>query len=494
MPPTPKKQKLESTVEAINNYIGGKFVPPSTDKYLDLRSPHDGEIIGKVALSNATDIDAAVKVGQAAFLKWSALTVKARAGVLLKLHALIRDNADELADMIVKEHGKTKSEALASVAKGNETVEYACSMPQLVCGQVLEVSRGVECRSYKLPLGVVASIVPFNFPAMVPMWTLPIALVLGNAVILKPSEKVPGTMRIMMKFFEQAGFPPGVMQIVNGAVDVVNAICDHPLIKAVSFVGSSKVAELVSKRCRNNNKRVLALGGAKNHLVALPDCNIDMTSTDIVNSYSGCSGQRCMAASVLLTVGPQPKLIEAIIAKSKLLTAGSGDRNIGPVIDEISRDRIINYIGRDEHTILLDGRDWAKQKGFWVGPSILQHTSRQDAAMCDEIFGPVLSIYECKNRDEAVEIENANPYGNAACIYTSNGGAAEWFTKRFSVGMVGVNIGVPVPREPFSFGGTNASSFGDVDITANGGIEFFTKTKKVTQKWNPAEGESDWMS
>lgn len=479
-----------------DNYIGGKFVSAQGGKYLDVESPHDGEVIGKVALSAAADVEAAVKAGQAAFLTWSALTVKSRAQIMLKLHALIRDNAHELADMIVKEHGKTKAEALGDVAKGNETVEYACSMPQLIAGDVLEVSKGIECRSYNIPLGVVASIVPFNFPAMVPFWTIPIALACGNVVILKPSEKVPLTFNLIVKLFEKAGFPEGVFQIINGQVDAVNAICDNPGVQAVTFVGSSKVAEIVSKRCRNLNKRVLALGGAKNHLVSLSDCNIDMCSTDIVNSYSGCSGQRCMAASVLLTVGPQPKLIEAIIKKSKALTAGSGPREVGPVIDAVSRDRIISYISKDEHEVLLDGRDWAtkQKKGYWVGPSVLKHTSHEDAAMTDEIFGPVLSIYECKDREEAVRIENGNPYGNAACIYTSNGGAAEWFTKKFSVGMVGVNIGVPVPREPFSFGGTNASSYGDNDITADGGMRFFTKVKKVTQKWNPPEGEQDWMS
>jgi len=492
---SPKRQKTE-TKTTVDNYIGGKFVSSTSGKYLDVTSPHDGEVIGKVALSTAADVDTAVKNAEVAFAKWSALTVKARAQIMLKLHALIRDNADELADMIVKEHGKTKAEALGDVAKGNETVEYACSMPQLIAGRVLEVSRGVECRSYNVPLGVVASIVPFNFPAMVPFWTIPIALACGNCVILKPSEKVPMTFNLIVKYFEKAGFPEGVFQIVNGQADAVNAICDNPGIKAVSFVGSSKIAELVSKRCRNLNKRCLALGGAKNHLVALQDCNVEMTASDVVNSYSGCAGQRCMAASVLLTVGPNPKLIERIIEKSKALKPGSGPREIGPIIDVVSRDRIISYIGKDEHKILLDGRDWAtkQKKGFWVGPSILQHTSTKDAAMQDEIFGPVLSIFECKSKEEAIAIENANPYGNAACVYTSNGGAAEWFTKRFSVGMVGINIGVPVPREPFSFGGSNKSSFGDVDVTADGAMTFFTKTKKVTQKWNPPEGDADWMS
>lgn len=485
-------------MDQTNNYINGSFVAPASGKYLAVTSPADGEVITEVAMSTEADVAKAVEAAQAAFEKWSAITVKSRAQYLLKLHALIRDNASELADIIVKEHGKTKIEAMGDVAKGNETVEYACSMPQLLAGRVLEVSRGIECKDYKRPLGVVASIVPFNFPAMVPFWTIPIAIATGNCVILKPSEKVPLTMRRIMGLFEKAGIPPGVVQIVNGGVDAVNAICDHPQIKAVTFVGSSKVAGIVQKRCRDLNKRVLALGGAKNHLVALPDCNIDMTSTDVVNSFTGCSGQRCMAASVLLTVGPMPELIEAIKKKAAALVAGSENRNVGPVIDQLSLDRITSYIGRPEHELLLDGRGWTKTmtKGFWVGPTILKHTNHMDAGMRDEIFGPVLSIYECKSKEEAIAIENGNPYGNAACVYTSVGAHAQWFTKRLSAGMLGINIGVPVPREPFSFGGINDSKFGDVDITGDGGIEFFTKRIKVTQKWMPppAGGASDWMS
>jgi methylmalonic acid semialdehyde dehydrogenase len=491
-----KKAKVEDGIPFINNFIGNKWVAPISGEYLDVDCPHDGKTIARVALSGPADLDHAVQVGQAAYKTWSAQTVKQRVQLMLRFHALMRDQANEIAQLIMREHGKTQVEALGDVAKGNETVEYACSMPQLIAGRVLEVSRGVECRDYRESLGVVASIVPFNFPCMVPMWTMPIALACGNCVILKPSEKVPMTMAFIMDLFVKAGFPSGVVQIVNGTAPTVLAICDHPGIPAVSFVGSSKVAEIVAHRSRLNNKRVLALGGAKNHLVALPDCNIDMTSTDVVNSFTGCSGQRCMAASVLLTVGPMPKLIAAIVQKAAALSAGAGSRDIGPVIDRLSLDKILGYIGRPEHKLLLDGRGWAQKhtEGYWVGPTVLLHTNSSDAGMREEIFGPVLSIYECKDRDEALAIENANPYGNAACVYTSQGGAADWFCKRFSAGMCGVNVGVPVPREPFPFGGWNRSRFGDFDITADGGIEFFTRRKKITQKWNPPEGEADWMS
>lgn len=288
------------------NYINGQFVAPKNGKYIEVESPQDGRIIGKVAISTMDDVDAAVQAATNAFKTWSKMGVKNRAQVLFKMHALVRDNTDKIADLIVLEHGKTKVEAVGSVAKGNETLEYACSMPQLIPGKVLEVASGVECKDYREPLGVVASIVPFNFPAMVPMWTLPIAIATGNTLIIKPSEKVPLTIAFMVSLFKQAGLPDGVINIVNGGLDAVNGICDHKDIKAVTFVGSSKVAELVSKRCRNLNKKVIALGGAKNYLIALPDCHIDMTATDVMRSFSGCAGQRCMAASVLLVVGSVP--------------------------------------------------------------------------------------------------------------------------------------------------------------------------------------------
>jgi acyl-CoA reductase-like NAD-dependent aldehyde dehydrogenase len=281
----------------------------------------------------------------------------------------------------------------------------------------------------------------------------------------------------------------------------VEAICDHPQIPAISFVGSSKVAEIVSKRGRANNKRVLALGAAKNHLVALRDCNTDMCSTDIVLSFTGCAGQRCMAASALIVVQQQDDLVNAIVAKASKLVPGQASGQMGPIIDEIAVQRCHKYIeeavSRDGAKLLLDGRSWTgKQKGYWIGPTIIQHKSALDAAFREEIFGPILSIVQVETREEAIAIENASPYGNAACIYTTVGAHAEWFTARFSVGMVGVNIGVPVPREPFSFGGWNASRFGDLDITGESGLEFFTRRKKITTKWNPPsnKGTGDWMS
>lgn len=401
----------------------------------------------------------------------------------------------------MSEHGKTHSEALGSIAKGNETCEWATSVPNSIQGRTLEVSGGVTCSEVRESLGVVACITPFNFPIMVAFWTLPIAIAAGNCVILKPSEKVPRTMARVAEIIKACGIPDGVVQIVNGGVPIVEAICDHPDIPAVSFVGSSRVAELVSHRARLNNKRVLALGAAKNHLVALRDCNVDMCSTDITQSFTGCAGQRCMAASALILVQSQPELVDAIVAKASKLTPGQGAGQMGPIIDQAAVDRCHRYIeeavSKNGAKILLDGRSWtAGREGYWIGPTILMHSSPRDPAFVEEIFGPVLSIVEVATREDAIAIENASPYGNAACIYTTVGAHAEWFTSRFSAGMVGVNIGVPVPREPFSFGGWNKSRFGDVDITGESGLEFWTRRKKVTTKWNMPthRAAGDWMS
>lgn len=472
-----------------NNFINGEFVPPSTNEYMDIQSPVDDSIIGSVALSNATDVDVAVQHALTAFQEWSSLTVKARSAIMFRFHALVAEHADELADIIVRENGKNKAEALAEVAKGNETVEWACSLPQIMQGRNLMVSRGVTCIDTRDPLGVVACIAPFNFPFMVPCWTLPISLAAGNCVIFKPSEKVPMTMVRTAELLVEAGVPSGVFQIVQGAVDTVNGLCEHPSISAVSFVGSSKVAEIVSHKCSSLNKRVLALGGAKNHLVALEDCDTHMAAQDIVASFAGCCGQRCMAASALVLVGQNEELLNLIIERSSQLEPGTDRGQVGPLIDHASKERVLRYINEAEASgvqVLVDGREWASQTpGSWVGPTVLLHTNPMDAAFRDEIFGPVLSVIRVSSWDEALAIENSSDYGNAACIYTSVGGHADYFTSRFRAGMIGVNIGIPVPREPFSFGGLygTKSKFGNMDITGDGCLEFFTNRRKVTSKW-----------
>jgi len=476
----------------IDNFINGEFVPPSTGQYMDVTAPATGKVCAKVAVSSISDVEKAVAAAKAAFPAWSSLTIKSRAAKMFKLHHLIQQNAEELAKLATLENGKTMMESLASVAKGNETVEWACSLPHIAQGKTLMVSRGVQCQDQLDPVGVVASIVPFNFPIMVPMWTVPIALTVGNVVICKPSEKCPMTMNLVAKLMKEAGIPDGVFQIINGQVEAVNGIIDSPDVSAVTFVGSSKVAEIVYKRAHALGKKVLSLGGAKNHLIANPDRDIEMTAMDITSSFAGCAGQRCMAASVLLTIGDQPELLEAIVKKASALTPGQGAHNVGPVIDAASQQRILEYINNAEKSgckIILDGRSWAEREGTWVGPTIIVHTNPADPALHDEIFGPVLSVLAVKDQEEAIRIENTNPYGNAAAIYTQSGGVADWFTQRFRAGMIGVNIGIPVPREPFSFGGMygTLSKFGEHDITGEGAMRFFTTRRKITTKWSKFE-------
>jgi methylmalonic acid semialdehyde dehydrogenase len=499
-----------TSLKLIQNVICGKAVPSSTGTYLPVLSPLNNEVIASVALSNASDVSSAVEAAKEAFYSWSSLTMKSRAAIMLKFHSLVETHQQELAELISLENGKNITEALADVAKGNETVEYACSLPQVAQGKNLKVSSQVFCRDERTPLGVVASIVPFNFPLMVPMWTLPIALVMGNCVVMKPSEKVPLTMYRTMELLTEAGVPPGVVNLVQGQKEAVSALVAHPDVRAVTFVGSSPVAKLVKEQCQALHKKCTALGGAKNHLVALSDCDLEETARDIVVSSMGCAGQRCMAASVLILVSSngnhddveeqwQKLLLDKVIEKAKGIQRGTGPGQMGPVIDGHSWNKIHGYIQQAQEGgahVLLDGRSWQQQQdqhengngngnGNWIGPTIIHHHSKDDAAIKEEIFGPVLSVYKASSWKEAIEIENSNPFGNAACIYTSNGACADWFTQRFRAAMLGVNVGIPVPREPFSFGGLygTLSKYGDMDITGDGAIEFFSNRIKVTTKW-----------
>jgi len=480
--------------QIIQNYIGGQFVDiKDQSNAVSCTNPATGEEIAKVPLSSAEEVDHAVKVAKEAQVKWAAQTVKTRVQSLFKLKQLMEENMAKMIELVVMEHGKCSTEAQASIMKGIETLEWATSLPQMLPGKFLEVSRGITCRDKRDPLGVVVSIVPFNFPLMVPFWTIPIAIGCGNAIILKPSEKVPLTMSFVANLFKEAGVPDGIFQTVNGTRSTCEALIDHPDVKAVTFVGTSALAKSVANRAHLLKKRSCCLGGAKNHMCVLPDADFDMCTSDIMNSFAGSAGQRCMAASVLLVVGKMPpQFLEMLSTKAKALKAGQSAGEIGPVIDQASKDKILRYINeavdRDGAEILVDGRSWSEKKGFWVGPTILKHKSKDDAAMKEEIFGPVLSVYEVATKEEAIAIENSNPYGNAAAIYTSVGQNADWFLNRFQAAMLGVNIGVPVPREPFSFGGMNDSNFGSHDITGESGMEFFTQRKKITQKWVPPSG------
>jgi len=480
----------------VQNYVNGKFVDATSSRTLDVISPLDGNLLSKVPMSTAKDLDNAVKAAKAAFPKWSHTPIKERVQVFYKYKYLLEQNLQELSALVSEENGKTIGEATAEIEKCIELTEFACSLPQLVTGEVLEVSKGVECRTEHVALGVVASIVPFNFPSMVPNWTIPNAIALGNCMVIKPSEKVPLSVGRLAQLLKEAGLPDGVFNVVHGDSEIVEAICDHPGIEAVSFVGSTKVAKIVYQRGTKNFKRVLALGGAKNHLMVLPDAKADMTAQNVAASMSGCAGQRCMAASAMVGVGNVDHIIEKICDEARKIVPG---KNLGAVISKESKERIERYIGeaeRDGAKILVDGRGAkveGKENGTYVGPTVIDFVKPGMSVAREEIFGPVISIMRTNTVDEALAIENANPYGNAASVFTQNGGLARYIIDHASAGMIGVNVGVPVPREPFSFGGWNESKFGVGDITGKSSIEFWTKLKKSTVKWNPEAGVN-WMS
>ena len=480
----------------IQNYINGVFVNATSNRKLDVISPIDGNQLSTAPMSTAKDLDEAVIAAKAAFPIWSKFPIKERVQIFFRYKYLLEKNLKELAELVQEENGKTYGEAVAEVEKSIELTEFACSLPQLVTGEILEVSKGVECRTEHVPLGVVASIVPFNFPCMVPNWTMPNAITLGNCMILKPSEKVPLSSGRLAQLLKEAGLPDGVFTIVNGDSEIVEAICDHPGIQAVSFVGSTKVAKIVYQRATHNYKRALALGGAKNHLVVLPDAKTDMTAQNVAASMSGCAGQRCMAASAMVGVGNVDHIVQKICEEAKKIIPG---KNLGAVISKEAKERIERYITEAEREgakVLVDGRGArveGKENGTYVGPTVIDYVKPHMAVAREEIFGPVLSIMRAETVDEAIAIENSNPYGNAASVFTQNGGYARYVMEKASAGMIGVNVGVPVPREPFSFGGWNESKFGVGDITGKSSIEFWTKLKKSTTKWNPEAG-INWMS
>lgn len=477
------------------NFVDGKFLPLSGQS-LEVITPLNGTVLSIVSLSTAADLDLAVKAAQKAFPAWSATPIKERVQVFYRYKTLLEKHLPELARLVHEENGKTMDEAIAEVEKSIELTEFACSLPQLVSGELLEVSKGVECRVERKPLGVVASIAPFNFPNMVPNWTIPNAIALGNCMILKPSEQVPISAIRISELLKEAGLPDGVFNVVNGDREIVEAICDHPGIEAVSFVGSTKVAKIVYRRATANLKRCVALGGAKNHLIVLPDAHPEMTATNITASMSGCAGQRCMAASAMVAVGPLDLIIGKICEEAKKIIPG---KNLGSVISKAAQERIERYITEAEKAgakVLVDGRNWTvegQENGFYVGPTVIDFVTPDMAIAKEEVFGPVLAIIRAKDIDEALDIENASNYGNAASVFTQSGGMARKVMENASAGMIGVNIGVPVPREPFSFGGWNESKFGVNDITGKSSIEFWTKLKKTTVKWNP-ESKTNWMS
>ena len=480
----------------LANYIGGRPQSAADAELLDVYDPRVGDVITRVPLSTSNAVDAAVRAAEAALPGWAATPIKERVQIFYRYRQLLEENLPELSALVTEENGKIESEATAEVLKSMELTEFACSLPQITAGEVLEVSKGVECRIERYPVGVVASITPFNFPNMVPNWTIPNAIALGNTMVLKPSEQVPISANRIADLLKQAGLPDGVLNVVHGGRNAVEAICDHPGIAAVSFVGSTAVAKIVYRRATSNLKRALCLGGAKNHLIVLPDADVDLASGNIVASMSGCAGQRCMAASVMVAVSDTERVIKRMVEIASGMKAG---KDIGPVISREAKERITRYIDEAEAQgakVLVDGRKASvpgRENGFYIGPTIIDYVKPEMRIAQEEVFGPVMVIVRVPDVDAAIQIENSSPYGNAASVFTESGGMARYVTERASAGMVGVNVGVPVPREPFSFGGWNDSKFGTGDLTGRGSIEFWTQSKKTTTKWNK-EAAVNWMS
>jgi malonate-semialdehyde dehydrogenase (acetylating) / methylmalonate-semialdehyde dehydrogenase len=477
----------------LSNYIGGKWVASSSSEQLDVTNPATGEVLARVPLSTREELDEAARVARAAFSTWRKRSVIERARWLYDVRQALTERLDDIAATITREMGKTLPDAQAEAQRAVENVECACGIPSLMQGKVLEgVATAVDAETVRQPVGVVANVVPFNFPAMVPFWFLPYAVACGNAYILKPSEQVPMTQALIWEIIDQVGgLPPGVINLVNGSADVVNAMLDSPLVDAISFVGSAKTAQYIYERAAASGKRVQALGGAKNFMVVMPDAVMDKTADNIIGSAFGAAGQRCMAGSVVIAVGDAKKpLFDDLIPKVQALTVGDGmtkGTHVGPVVSCAARDRIRGWIekGLEEGaTLAVDGRaPDANPDGAFVGPTILDGVRPEMDVAQEEIFGPVLGVISADSLDEAIEIVNGSRYGNGTSIFTESGAAVRRYRADVEVGMIGVNVGVAAPVAFFPFTGWKASFLGDLHAQAGDAVDFYTRKKTVTSRW-----------
>ncbi|MEM7200127.1 MAG: CoA-acylating methylmalonate-semialdehyde dehydrogenase [Planctomycetota bacterium] len=478
------------------NYIGGAFVDDPGAELIDVINPRHGKAMARVPMSGEPAVAAAVEAAREAQPAWAEQPIRDRAQIFYRLRELLVRDQEELTWLVSHENGKVYEEAKASVLKAIECVEFGCSLPNLATGQQLDVSRGVNCMVVHEPLGVVAGICPFNFPLMVPTWMLPQAIVGGNAFVLKPSEQVPLSVQRLAELFEEAGLPSGIFNVINGGRAAVEALADHPGIAALAFVGSTAVGRQVYARAAATSKRVLCLGGAKNHLIVVPDADVELTTQNVVDSFTGCAGQRCMAASVMVGVGAVDALVDGIASRAATIRLGE---QMGPITSAAAVQRITKYIDEAERAgvkVLVDGRKPRPAEhgnGYWLGPTVLDGVRPDMPAGCEEIFGPVLSIVRVDTVDQAIAVENRSEYGNAAAVYTTSGDVARKVMEGVSAGMCGVNIGVPVPREPFGFGGWNHSLFGHGNITGWDGFRFWTRPRKITSKW-ALQQDQTWMS
>lgn len=477
--------------------INGQEVMPSDSKTAEVENPATGEVVARIPVASTAEVDQAVGAAKTAFESWKSLSLSRRVQILFRYRELLNARKDELAAIISREHGKVHSDALGEVTRGQEVVEFACGMPHLLKGSATKnASTGVDVGSARHPLGPVAIITPFNFPAMVPMWFAPIAVATGNTVVIKPSEKDPSAVNWQAQLWKEAGLPDGVVNVLHGDKDAVNGLLHHPDIEAVSFVGSTPIAQHVYQTATSTGKRVQALGGAKNHMMVLPDANLDQAADSAVSAGYGSAGERCMAISVVVAVGDiADELVGKIADRTRGLTMQGDNPDLGPLISRDHRDKVRGYVDGAESegaTLVVDGRTWSESdqpEAAFLGPTLLDRVTPEMAAYQDEIFGPVLAVVRAESYDEALELINANPYGNGTAIFTRDGAAARHFEMDVQVGMIGVNVPIPVPMAYYSFGGWKNSLFGDTHAHGMEGVNFYTRGKVVTSRWgDPAEG------
>jgi malonate-semialdehyde dehydrogenase (acetylating)/methylmalonate-semialdehyde dehydrogenase len=488
-------------VTTVLHWIDGTAVAGTSARTSPVWNPATGVQRAEVLLGSGGDVGHAVEVAKQAFEGWSQASLSRRAKVLFAFRELVNSHVDELAELITDEHGKVLSDAKGEVQRGLEVVEFACGIPHLLKGDYSDqVSTGIDTFSFREPLGVVAGITPFNFPVMVPMWMHPVAIACGNTFVLKPSERDPSASLRIAELWQQAGLPDGVFNVVHGDKEAVDAILDHPDVAAVSFVGSTPIAKYIHQRGTANGKRVQALGGAKNHAIILPDADLDFASDHLVAAAFGSAGERCMAISAAVTVGDAgDALVNAVADKARRVRVGNGrdkDSEMGPVVTPQAKQRIEQLIATGESQgarIPVDGRNYRVDRhdnGFWVGPTVIDQVTSEMDVYRQEIFGPVLSVVRKQTVDDAIELINANPYGNGTAIFTSSGEAARRFQRGVKVGMIGINVPIPVPMAFYSFGGWKDSLFGDKHVHGPEGVSFYTRAKVVTSRWphvdNPA--------
>jgi malonate-semialdehyde dehydrogenase (acetylating) / methylmalonate-semialdehyde dehydrogenase len=486
----------------VPHWIGGRPWSPSPDRHGDVYDPATGQVARQVAFASPAEVDAAVDAAATAFTTWRSASLAERSRVLFAFRQLLAERTDELAAIITAEHGKVLDDARGEVTRGLEVVEFACGIPHLMAGSFSEgVSSRVDVTSIRQPLGVVAIISPFNFPAMVPCWFFPIAIAAGNAVVLKPSEKDPSASNWLAALWAEAGLAPGVFNVVHGDKVAVDRLLEHPVIRSVSFVGSTPIARYVHETAAHHGKRVQALGGAKNHMIVLPDADLDLAADSAVNAGFGSAGERCMAISAVVAVDPVgDELVAKIAARLDGLRVGDGrtGTDMGPLITGAHRDKVTAYLDTGVTagaTLVVDGRAHPIEGdpgGFWLGPTLFDQVTTDMDLYRDEIFGPVLSVLRAPSYDQALALVNANPYGNGAALFTNDGGAARRFQHEVEVGMVGINVPIPVPVAYHSFGGWKSSLFGDTHAYGDDGVRFFTRGKVVTSRWlDPSHGGVD---